>query len=221
MILITRPITAAKHILSRIKGLGLKAKHYPLLEIKPEPFTLNSDYDYILISSSNALYALGTVSKKPAIVIGQKTAARVEQIGFNVEHIFTDSYEIIQKITGKIIKDARILYLSGNHISSDLDLKLKVMGYTLTRIVVYKSIAKTELPESILEAVDIIVFYSPRTAEIFASLNHSDLTDIIAICISSKTAQKLKGCNFKEIAVANAPNEEEIIKSIQNYNQHA
>jgi uroporphyrinogen-III synthase len=62
-----------------------------------------------------------------------------------------------------------------------------------------------------LQHVTKILFYSARTAEVFASLvGKLDLTGCQALCISQKTAEKLSSLKWKDILIAQKPDEESL-----------
>ena len=61
-------------------------------------------------------------------------------------------------------------------------------------------------------ALDAVMFFSPRSARIFAALAHDLPTDgLAALCISPATAQALGTLGFARVAVAMRPNQQAML----------
>ncbi|HYS45949.1 MAG TPA: uroporphyrinogen-III synthase, partial [Rhizomicrobium sp.] len=65
-------------------------------------------------------------------------------------------------------------------------------------------------------ALDAAMFFSPRTARIFAALSDGLPTqNIAALCISPATAQALPPAIFARVAVAQRPNQEAMLALVE------
>ena len=219
MILITRPLSVALGTKKKLESIGYEARIFSLLEIEYLSPVTNIDANYILITSTNAIHALGPLigfgKNKKILAIGRKTAKACELLGFNIHTVFENSYELLNDIDKTISKEKKILYLSSNHISSNLDIALRDKGFEVERVICYKSNAVSALPSNWVAGINIVMFYSPRTAEVFAQLNKENIKHITAVCISYNTAEKIKYSGFKKVITAKRPNEEMMIEALK------
>ncbi len=206
MILITRPIKQAISTQQELEFLGYNSVIFSLLEIYPENFEMDfGSYDAVIITSQNAAEI---VRKKlndiPLFLVGEESAAILSDR--NIKCAAQDAKELLAKIKAYPYKN--YLYLSGDHISTKIDSKLKAYGINVERRVIYKSVAATKLPKDILQYITCILFYSARTAETFTKLvGDYDLSKCKALCISHKTADKIQSLKWKQVIVADKPNE--------------
>ncbi len=222
MILITRPLESAYNTLDKVKAMGLMGKVFPLLKIEFNVPALKQidfkSFDVIVITSQNISNALKKNSlsvDNPILVVGERNAGLLSESGFNVQAYKPTATDLLAYICEKVSLFKKILYLSGDHIASQLDTKLTSLGYNVKRRVVYSSIAVDTLPAEVLRDVRQILFYSSRTAKVFSEVCHNDLSLVTAICISENTAFMLKSLNFKDILVANLPTEESMLSLLK------
>ncbi len=211
MILITRPIKQAIATQHELEFKGYNSVIYPLLEIHPESFEVDFDkHDAVIITSQNAAeISSSIINNSPLFLVGEESAAILYDK--NIKVVARDAKELLVKI--KMYPYKNYLYLSGDHISTKIDLQLKHQGVNVERKIVYKSIAISHLPTEILEYVKCVLFYSARTAETFAKLIGSyNLGKCKALCISHKTAEKIKHLKWESIKIAEKPNEKSLLE---------
>lgn len=213
MILITRPLKHAISTQQELEFRGSNSVVYPLLEIYPvhDALPLAGDYDAVIITSQNAAEMVRNdqlIKTKPLFLVGDESALILKE--HNIASTSQDAAELILKV--KTYPYKKILYLSGDHVSTQIDQVLKEEGFDVERKIVYQSIAVTHLPKDILEFIRHILFYSARTAETFAKLiGHHNLSKCKALCISQKTADQIKHLNWQEIQIAEKPNENSLL----------
>ncbi len=225
-ILIIRDLQSAIKTAKKILDDGYYVKIAPQFKIKAksiDPKGLKQQYDYIIITSFNAVSYLQSYCDKsiPIILVGQKTAEYLAHNGWqielyesNINRLSSHLREQVNKYVGK-----KILYLSGEDISEEID--LKDINISINRQVAYKAekihYLKKDM-ENFLRNVDIIFFYSNRTADIFlenAKCVSHVFEKITAICISEKVSETVSKYRFKKIKISKNPTEESMLKACQ------
>ncbi len=225
-ILITRPYNLAINSQSKINKLGKKSLIIPLIKIKYRDVKIeDNNYDYVILTSQNAIATFENnpwMRDKSILVVGEKTKELLlkkncKKILLSEENVG----DLIDTIYEKISIFSNILYICGDHLSYDLESHLKSKAYNITSKVVYNSDAIIELAKNeisqINEIIEIIMFYSPRTAKVFTDLaiRYKLYTkNKIAICISDKCVDSIAKLHWKEIRVSSAPNETKMLELI-------
>lgn len=215
MILITRPIEQADSTQKKISKLGFESKVCPLLEIMKLDYLgiVDHSYDAIIITSQHAAQVALNISwlrEKKAYLVGTKSAKILN--GFDIKYVAKDSTDLLKHLQIALPAKSKLLFICGDFVADNLDTKLKKAGFKLTKSVVYKSVGVTSLDPEILTGVTTILFYSPRTAEIFINVYQGDTSKMNAICISKKTAEVLSDRPFQNIKIADEPNEDSMLK---------
>jgi uroporphyrinogen-III synthase len=223
-ILITREIEAATSTAEAVKALGFRPIIYPLIKIEPVPYELPHDFipDYVIITSINTAYVAikhDVLLKYPFIIIGEKSADILTRNQFKVSATYIDSNSLLKSIQA-LKPPLKFLYLSGDHIASDIPQKLTDMGHIVRRVIVYKSCKTSDFALNALNNIEAITFYSPRTARIFyehitTQSAYSKLSRVTAICMSTNVAKALADLAFKEIKIAKLPTEEYMLKELE------
>ena len=126
----------------KFQSLGNKVSHLPLLQIHKIDYSENSflDFKAIIFTSANAVKFFDNkkIDKKIlCFCVGNATEKKARSIGFqnviaaegNVENL----KELILRNFDK--KDGKMIYVSGETISIDLDQKLIKEGYDVKRII--------------------------------------------------------------------------------------
>lgn len=216
-IIITRESQACMKSVRKLRDLGFDAHPFPLLKIEPVGIKLPSTLSntIVIITSPNAIPALKSslnLHNNHFIVVGQTTANDLSKIGITPIYTAKNSIELLEYIKQTFHNPANFLYLSGDHISTDIPSELAALQHSIERIIVYRSIIRDVSQElSVLEGAEIFLFYSRRAAEAFADLN-LDVSQDTAISISHQVADVLKTSGFKSVIVSTDPSEDSIIK---------
>ena len=118
------------------------------------------------------------------------------------------------------LSDGKLLYVSGEIVSNELDKKLISEGYDVERIVNYIVKHVEKLNEDFVEKIkmkmpNIVYVYSQNSAASFLNLiknyNLGSLwMDTNLMCISEKTSSVLNEIKWKKIFIFN-PGEEEFL----------
>jgi|APCry1669189034_1035192.scaffolds.fasta_scaffold02672_5 uroporphyrinogen-III synthase len=225
-ILITRPYNIGINSQNKISKLGKKSLLIPLIKIKYLNIEISdSNYDYIVVTSQNAIATFRNnlwMKDKCILVVGGKTRDLLLQKNCKKILLCEENVsDLINNMYTKISSVSNILYICGDHLSYDLEGSLKSNSYNITSKVVYTSDAITELSKNeiaqINEVVEIVMFYSPRTAKIFVdlALKYNLYTrNKIAICISNKCANNIVKLQWMGVKIASSPNEIKMLELI-------
>jgi len=226
-ILFTRPLEDSEELILKFKDLGHKVSHMPVIQIqKVEYEKINFlDYRAIIFTSANALKFIDTklIDKKIiCFCVGSATEKKALSLGFqNVitaeGNVRTLKELILQNFNSSA---GKMLYVSGEIISNDLDKNLASLGYNVKRIINYTSKPNYELDETFIEKLrsnipDIVYIYSQNSALSFLKLiNNYRLNDFWMstnlMCISEKSSSVLNKIKWKKIFIF-SPGEEEFL----------
>ena len=226
-ILLTRPLEDCSEMIIKFKSLGHQVSHLPLLSIdKLDYEQINfSDYRGIIFTSANAVkfLELKKINKKiPCFCVGSATEKKARSVGFqnviaaegNVENLKELVLQNFDKKNGKLI------YVSGETISVDLDQQLIKEGYDIKRIVNYKTTHNQKFDENFVKELklkipDMVYVYSQNSALSllnFIKIYQSETLwmDTNLMCIGEKTSSILNEIKWKKIFLFN-PGEEEFL----------
>ena len=227
LILLTRPLEDNREMILKFQSLGHEVTHMPLISIEGIKYEdLNfSDFKGIIFTSSNAIKFLDTklVDKKiNCFCVGSATENKAKSIGF--QNIFAADGNvnnlkelILQNFNSS---DGKLLYVSGEIISNDLDQILISEGYNIQRIINYKANPVEKFSDIFIEKLklnipEIVYIYSQNSAISFLNLikNYELINlwmDTNLMCIGEKTSAVLNEIKWKKIFLFN-PGEEEFL----------
>ena len=226
-ILLTRPIEDCSEMILRFRSLGHQVSHLPLLSVDQVKYgEINFlDYKGIIFTSANAVKFLDLkkVEKKMlCFCVGSATEKKARGLGFqnvitaegNVENL----KELILQNFDK--KDGKLIYVSGEIVSVNLDQELEQEGYNIKRVINYRTspIEKFEerfINELKLKMPDLVYIYSQNSASSFLSIIkiyqlESLWMNTNLMCIGEKTSSILNEIKWKKIFLFN-PGEEEFL----------
>ena len=226
-ILLTRPLEDNREMILKFQSLGHEVTHMPLISIEGIKYEdLNfSDFKGIIFTSSNAIKFLDTKSvdkKINCFCVGSATESKAKSIGF--QNIFSADGNvnnlkelILQNFNSS---DGKLLYVSGEIISNDLDQILISEGYNIQRIINYKANPVEKFSDTFIEKLklnmpEIVYVHSQNSAISFLNLikNYELVNlwmDTNLMCIGEKTSAVLNEIKWKKIFLFN-PGEEEFL----------
>ena len=226
-VLLTRPLEDSIELIKRFKDKGFTVSHLPLIKINKldYPKLNSSEYKIIIFTSSNAIRNLNTKDfdkKSLCFCVGDATEKTAKQKGFfntfsaggNVKNLRELILQNLEKKTEKI------LYVSGELVSYDLDKDLIKEGLNVQRLINYsvshvKDLSSDFLNELKKKIPDIIYIYSQNSAVSFLNLIKKYELDEYwmktnLMCIGEKTSSVLNELKWKKIFLFN-PGEEEFL----------
>ena len=226
-ILLTRSFEDCSEMILKFQSLGNKVSHLPLLRIDKVNYdeTALLDLKGIIFTSANAVKFLDVkkINKKLlCFCVGNATEKKARAVGFqnvisaegNVENL---KELILQNFDQK---DGKMIYVSGETISVDLDQQLLKEGYNIKRIINYRTIHNENfnnkfVKELKLNMPDIVYVYSQNSALNFIKFiklyqSESLWMNTNLMCIGEKTSAILNEIKWKKIFLFN-PGEEEFL----------
>ena len=226
-ILLTRPLEDCSEMIIKFQSLGHQVSHLPLLSVEKIIHDEIDfiDYDGIVFTSANAVKFLNSNEINKTIkcfCVGEATEKKARSLGFqntiaadgnvsNLKELIIQNYN---PSTGKL------LYISGEIISVNLDQQLLNEGYKIKRIINYKVTHNKNFSEKFVKELkknmpNIIYIYSQNSADSF--LNFIKFHQLEALCmdtnlmcIGEKTSSILNEIKWKKIFLFN-PGEEEFL----------
>ena len=226
-ILLTRPLEDCSEMIIKFKSLGHQVSHLPLLNIEKIDYErINfSDYKGIIFTSANAVkyldhknidknhlcFCVGSATEKKARSAGFQNVIAAEGNVGNLKELILQNFDQ---------KDGQLIYISGETISVDLDQQLTNEGYSVKRIVNYRTIYNQKfddnfIKELMLKIPDMVYIYSQNSASSFLNfikINQSESLwmNTNLMCIGEKTSSILNEIKWKKIFLFN-PGEEEFL----------
>jgi uroporphyrinogen-III synthase len=226
-ILLTRPLEDSSEIILKFQSLGHKVSHLPLLNInKVEYEKVNfSDYGGIIFTSANAIKFLeldDQVKKIDCFCVGDTTEKKARSVGFkntiaaegnvsNLKELIIQNYES---------KNKNLLYVSGELVSFDLDKELLKEGFSVKRLMNYKTNHNQNFDENFIKELklnmpDMVYIYSQNSSLSFLSFIKNNQLESLWMdtnlsCIGEKSSSILNEIKWKKIFLFN-PGEEEFL----------
>jgi uroporphyrinogen-III synthase len=230
-ILLTRPLEDSSEMIIKFKSLGHQVSHLPLLNVdRLDHEQINfSDFKGIIFTSANAIKFLNLkkIDKNfLCFCVGNATEKKARSVGFqnviaaegNVENL----KELILQNFNK--KDGKLIYVSGELISIDLDHQLIREGYNIKRIVNYRTTHNQKFDESFVEELklkipDMVYIYSQNSASSFLNFIKIYQSETLwmntnLMCIGEKTSSILNEIKWKKIFLFNSGEEEFLLYKI-------
>ena len=226
-VLFTRPIDDSKDLILKFKSLGHIVSSIPVISIKKKGHSKIdfSSFKGIIFTSSNAIKFLDTKLLDKNIkcfCVGNATELLAKEKGF--QNIFSAEGNVnnLKEIILQNFKssEGKLLYISGETITFELDKFLISEGLKVERVINYSSFPVEKFNEILIDDLknnvpDIVYIYSQNSAISFKNLiknynlqNHWMNTNLM--CISEKTSSVLNDIKWKKIFLFN-PGEEEYL----------
>ena len=226
-ILLTRPLEDCKELIIKFKSLGHKVSHLPVIKIEGKKYEENNftDYKAIIFTSSNAIKNLNLKKINKDIFcfcVGSSTEAVARLNGF--QNIYTadgnvnNLKEVILQTFNS--KQGKLLYVSGEIVSYNLDKNLVSEGYNVERLINYSVLPIEEMDVKFIEDLknsmpNIVFVYSKNSAKNFLNLIKKyqladHWMDTNLMCIGENTSSILNEIKWKKIFLFN-PGEEEFL----------
>ena len=226
-ILLTRQLKDSSDLIFRFNELGHMVSHLPLLIIKKVLYDhkIFKNYKSIIFTSANAIKFLDTkeIDKNiKCFCVGSATEKKAKSEGF--QNIITADGNV-RNLKELILQnlepsDGNVVYVSGEIISSDLDQHLINEGYSVKRVINYKTIHNKNFDEKFVKNLklnipDIVYIYSYNSALSFLSFIKNERTESLwmntnLMCMGEKTSSILNEIKWKKIFLFN-PGEEEFL----------
>mgnify|MGYP006089017459 CR=1 FL=1 len=226
-ILLTRPLEDCHEMILKFQSLGHEISHLPLVTIEGlKHESLNySDFKGFIFTSANAIKFLESknIDKKiNCFCVGNSTEKKARSIGF--QNVFSAEGNV-KNLKELILQnfnssDGKLLYITGEIISSNLDKELISEGYNLKRITNYRANPIKKFDQSFIDRIklkmpQIVYIYSQNSAISFLNIIKNYQMDSLwmdtnLMCIGEKASSILNEIKWKKIFLFN-PGEEEFL----------
>ena len=229
--LVTRPRAEAESLAAALAERGITAIIEPLLEIeyRAAPMPDLTGVQAILCTSANGVRALARLSDErslPLFAVGAATAARAQEEGFGrVESADGAVDDLVRLVCRRLPPEAgRLLHIAGSVVAGDLAGALRAEGFAVDRVALYEARPAAALSAATAQAlaagtVDFVLFFSPRTAAIFARLAAdaglaATMRPLTAVSLSAAAAAALGDLPFHRRLVAARPDQPSLLAAL-------
>src|ERR1700674_2697706 len=180
--LVTRPREESETLAAALAVRGIETRIDPLMEIR---FFTSAALDLagvqaVLCTSANGVRALARLSDEravPLFAVGEASAARAREEGIAHVESAGGNVDDLARLAGEQLRPdkGRLLHVAGSDVAGDLAGELRRAGFAVERAVLYEARPATGLSAATARAlvaglVDFALFFSPRSAAIFARL---------------------------------------------------
>ena len=225
-IVITRPKEDSSHLVEKLRNLGHLITQLPVIKIeKLQTKKINlENYKAVIFTSSNAVRFMNIEKfdlKIKCFCVGSATEFTAKQAGFVNTYSSEGTVDSLIELIIRTLdnKSGKLLYLSSEFISKNLDNDLIKAGYSVDRISNYTSLPIETIDEATLNFLkknkpDVFFIYSSKSAKnLFDLINKYSLLNIVThsnlMCISEKVLLLLKQIKWKKEFIF-SPGEEEL-----------
>ena len=226
-IVITRPKEDSYYLIDKLITLRHTVTHLPVIKIeklKTKKINLKN-YQAIIFTSSNAIKFINIEKfnlKIKCFCVGNVTELNAKKFGFVNTYSSEGTVDSLIELIIRTLdsKSEKLLYLSSEFISKDLDSDLVKAGYSVDRFSNYTSSPVEKIDEITLNFIkknppDVFFIYSIRSAKnLFNLINKYSLLNIVThsnlMCISEKVLLVLKEIKWKKVFIF-TPGEEEFL----------
>ncbi|MDA9209118.1 uroporphyrinogen-III synthase [Candidatus Pelagibacter ubique] len=226
-ILFTRPLEDCHEMILKFQSLGHEISHLPLINIEGLKYEAPnySEFKAIIFTSANAVKFLDikNIDKKlKCFCVGSTTEKKARSVGFQNVFAAEGNVSNLKELILQNFKpsDGKLIYISGEIISSDLDKELISSGYTIERLINYRANPIEKYDESFIEKLklkmpEITYIYSQNSAINFLKVIKNYQLETLwmntnLMCIGEKTSSILNEIKWKKIFLFN-PGEEEFL----------
>ncbi len=226
-ILFTRPLEDCHEMILKFQSLGHEISHLPLINIEGLNYEAPnySAFKGIIFTSTNAIKFLDIKNmdkKLKCFCVGSATEKKARRAGF--QNVFAADGNV-NNLKELILQnfnpsEGKLIYISGEIISSDLDKELISSGHTIERLTNYRANSIEKYDEGFIEKLklkmpEITYIYSQNSAINFLKVIKNYQLETLwmntnLMCIGEKTSSILNEIKWKKIFLFN-PGEEEFL----------
>lgn len=234
-VLITRPEDDARALAKTLGARGVDSMIASVISIQNKKDAAEQVADLagvqaLVFTSANGVRAFAQAADRRdinVIAVGQVTAKAAWDEGFrDIETADGDVTALAQLVwrEHKPEKGA-LLHVAGSHVAGDLKGLLEQAGFIYRRAVLYEAVVARSLSADAAAAflggdIDGVLFYSPRTADLFAQLAKAGgiaggLGSAVAYCLSAAVAEAAKKVAWKDVRVAARADEASLLALLE------
>jgi len=229
--LVTRPREDAVGVSRELEDRGFAVRVEPLLDIRIKTgLCLDlTGVQGFLATSANGVRALAANCPDRALpvwAVGDVTARMAQELGFTHIHSAKGDAETLAALVGKQADPSAgtLLHAAGTKVAGDVSGKLAALGFAVRREILYDAVTAEALSDGLIaaleaKAIDLALFFSPRTAATFATLarlaEQGDMVRAVtAYALSAAVAQELAVLPWRAIHIAAKPEQASLLATI-------
>ncbi|MDZ4738131.1 MAG: uroporphyrinogen-III synthase, partial [Rhodospirillaceae bacterium] len=239
-VLITRPEEDALPLAETLRARDLRVLIEPMLRIKPirdVAFDVTG-VQALLFTSSNGIRAFAALDRRrdlPLFTTGEASARVARNLGFkNVEAADGDVAGLVRMVRHRLKpEDGPLFHGAGSVVAGELATQIADAGFDLRREVIYEAVQADALSPQLLQRlserqIDIVLLFSPRTAETFVNLIKGlgdqreaverGLGGIVALCFSPAVADAARALPWRSVDAAERPDLSAMLNLIERAN---
>ena len=214
---VTRAAPENARTAERVRERGAEPILAPLLTIVPCGYDTSTEgAQALLFTSSNGVRAFPNARgarDKIVLAVGDATAEAARAAGFGDVRSADGDVASLAALAKAALDPSKgkLVHIAGDHVAGDLSGQLQAAGFRVERRLAYASVAAGEVPEPLLGPLDIVLFHSPRAADVFVTLGAPNAHTLTAACMSEAVAGAARSAPWKRLIVSPAPREEALL----------
>lgn len=218
-IAITRALPEAEDTAAAIRARGAEPIIAPLLEIVPMGYDTSTEgAQAILFTSVHGVAAFPDARGAraiPVLTVGDATAQAARAAGF--EHVRSadgDAAALTALALATLHPQAgKLIHIRGAHVAGDVAGQLEAAGFVVDRRIAYTAAQAQKLPAALSQPLDVVLFYSARTAGAYRALGAPHAAARTAACMSQAVADAA-GPGWGRVIVSERPREDSVLAAI-------
>ena len=231
-VVVTRPSSASRQVISKLRGLGAHVIDSPLIRIEYLEADLpgqRSDHDWMVFTSLHGVEGLIRQLERQGLdarffgtariaAVGPKTAACLEAVGIRADLIPGEyrARALVEAITAEAQGGERVLFPCGTLAVDEVSGGLTRAGLEVETLHVYDTLLQPP-NDAALDAfrsgVDAVLLYSPSAAKSLHSAG-VDLDGVQIFCVGPTTADAARSAGLQVSGVPDIYGDEGMIESL-------
>ena len=231
-VVVTRPSSASRKVISTLRGLGAEVIDSPLIRIEYVEADLSisrSDHDWVVFTSLHGVEGFFLQLERQGFdsrffgaariaAVGPKTGARLERAGIRADLIPGEyrARALVEAIGAEAKKGQRVLFPCGTLAVDEVSHGLSRMGLEVQTIHVYNTLLQPpndDALDAFRRGVDAVLLYSPSAAKSLAS-SGVDLDGVRIFCVGPTTADAGRSVGLSVSGVPDIYGDEGMIESL-------
>ena len=232
-VLLTRPREDSLALAAILKDHGVDALIEPMMTIRIDGAARLdlSGVQAILLTSANGARALAATvpdaaRRLPVFAVGCATAQAAREAGFRAVTAAGGDVDALSALAAaRLCPGAgRLVHVAGGVTTGDLVPRLTAAGFEAERVPLYDAVAAGAISPGARRALEAqtlagAVFFSPRTARLFAKLARESGLEataraLTAFCLSQAVAMAAATLSWQRVCVASAPRRDALVASV-------
>ena len=231
-VVVTRPSSASRQVISKLRGLGAEVIDSPLIRIEYAEAELSgprSDHDWVVFTSLHGVEGFLRQLERQGLdarflgaariaAVGPKTAAGLERAGIRADLIPGEyrARALVEAIGAEAKRGEHVLFPCGTLAVDEVSHGLTRLGLEVQILNVYDTLLQPP-NDAALEAfrrgVDAVLLYSPSAAKSLAS-SGLDLDGVQIFCVGPTTAAAGRSVGLPVSGVPSIYGDEGMIESV-------